>query len=543
MASISVDQDHFMCSVCLDLLKDPVTLHCGHTYCMRCITDCWDQDDQTGIYSCPQCRQTFSPRPVLGKNVVVAEMVEKLKKTRLSGVCYAGAGDVECDVCTGRKHKAIKSCLTCLKSYCQTHLERHEEFLSGNSHKIVTVTRKLKEMICPQHQKLLEVFCRTDQQCVCLMCLMDEHKNHDTVSAAAQRTHEEKHLKETQRKFQEKIHQREKDVQELRDAVECHKRCAQTTVEDCEMMLTEVMSLIERRRSEVTQLIRDQETAAVSPAEGLLERLKQEIDDLRRRDAELDKISHTDDHITFLQSFQSLSAPPESPDDISVTFLISFDAVRESVRQLRDKLQDFCTQPMRKISVTHTNTVPRIRDDFLQYSHQLTLDLNTLNKNLCLSEGNRTITNTFLQKCQYPNHPDRFDDACQVLCKESVCGRCYWEIERTGVNNVFISVSYKSIRRKGPGDECWFGYNDQSWSLICSDSSYSFRHNKIKTKLPVKLRSDRLGVYVDERAGILSFYSISDTMTLIHSISTTFTQPLYPGFTVCHNSSVKLCDL
>ncbi|XP_057211481.1 E3 ubiquitin/ISG15 ligase TRIM25-like isoform X2 [Triplophysa rosa] len=355
-----------MCSVCLDLLKVPVTLHCGHTYCMRCITDCWDQDDQTGIYSCPQCRQTFSPRPVLGKNVVVAEMVEKLKKTRLSGVCYAGAGDVECDVCTGRKHKAIKSCLTCLKSYCQTHLERHEEFLSGNSHKIVTVTRKLKEMICPQHQKLLEVFCRTDQQCVCLMCLMDEHKNHDTVSAAAQRTHEEKHLKETQRKFQEKIHQREKDVQELRDAVECHKRCAQTTVEDCEMMLTEVMSLIERRRSEVTQLIRDQETAAVSPAEGLLERLKQEIDDLRRRDAELDKISHTDDHITFLQSFQSLSAPPESPDDISVTFLFSFDAVRESVRQLRDKLQDFCTHPLRKISVTLTITDPSIRDHFLQ---------------------------------------------------------------------------------------------------------------------------------------------------------------------------------
>ncbi|XP_057211480.1 tripartite motif-containing protein 16-like isoform X1 [Triplophysa rosa] len=515
-----------MCSVCLDLLKVPVTLHCGHTYCMRCITDCWDQDDQTGIYSCPQCRQTFSPRPVLGKNVVVAEMVEKLKKTRLSGVCYAGAGDVECDVCTGRKHKAIKSCLTCLKSYCQTHLERHEEFLSGNSHKIVTVTRKLKEMICPQHQKLLEVFCRTDQQCVCLMCLMDEHKNHDTVSAAAQRTHEEKHLKETQRKFQEKIHQREKDVQELRDAVECHKRCAQTTVEDCEMMLTEVMSLIERRRSEVTQLIRDQETAAVSPAEGLLERLKQEIDDLRRRDAELDKISHTDDHITFLQSFQSLSAPPESPDDISVTFLFSFDAVRESVRQLRDKLQDFCTHPLRKISD----------------SHQLTLDLNTVNYNLRLSERNRKITRTDTLH-QYPDHPDRFDDACQVLCKESVCGCCYWEIERTGVNNVFISVSYKSIRRNGRSDECWFGYNDQSWSLICSDSSYSFRHNKIKTKLPVKLRSDRLGVYVDERAGILSFYSISDTMTLIHSISTTFTQPLYPGFTVCPNSSVKLCDL
>ncbi|KAA0710734.1 Tripartite motif-containing protein 47 [Triplophysa tibetana] len=540
MAEASFSEDQLMCSVCLDLLKDPVTLHCGHTYCMRCITDCWDQDDQMGIYSCPQCRQTFSPRPVLGKNVVVAEMVEKLKKTKLSDVCYAGVGDVECDVCTGRKHKAIKSCLTCLKSYCQTHLERHEEFLSGDSHKIVTVTRKLKEMICPQHQKLLEVFCRTDQQCICLMCLMDKRKNHDTVSAAAQRTDEEKHLKETQRKFQEKIHQREKDVQELRDAVEGHKRCAQTAVEDCEMMLTEVMSLIERRRSEVTQLIRDQETAAVSRAEGLLERLKQEIDDLRRRDAELDKISHTDDHITFLQSFQSLSASPESPDDISVTFLFSFDDVRESVRQLRDKLQDFCTQHMRKISVTHTITEPRIREHFLQYSHQLSLDLNTVNKHLSLSERNRKITHTNTLQ-QYPDHPDRFNDVFQVLCRESVCGCCYWEIERTGVS-VDISVSYKCIMRKG-WSKCWFGYNDQSWSLSCSDSSYTFYHNKIETKLPVKIRCDRIGVYVDERAGILSFYSVSDTMTLIHSISTTFTQPLYPGFYVYNNSSVKLCDL
>ncbi|KAA0710733.1 E3 ubiquitin-protein ligase TRIM21 [Triplophysa tibetana] len=378
-------------------------------------------------------------------------------------------------------------------------------------------------MICPQHQKLLEVFCRTDQQCICLMCLMDKHKNHNIVSAAAQRTDEEKHLKETQRKFQEKIHQREKDVQELRDAVEGHKRRAQTAVEDCEMMLTEVMSLIERRRSEVTQLIRDQETAAVSRAEGLLERLKQEIDDLRRRDAELDKISHTDDHITFLQSFQSLSAPPESPDDISVTFLISFDDVRESVRQLRDKLQDFCTQHMRKISD----------------SHQLTLDLNTVNEYLSLSERNRKITHTDTLQ-QYPDHPDRFN-VHQVLCRESVCGRCYWEIERTGVN-VCISVSYKSIMRKG-WSECLFGYNDQSWSLFCYDSSYTFRHNNIKTKLPVKIRCDRIGVYVDERAGILSFYSVSDTMTLIHSISTTFTQPLYPGFYVHSNSSVKLCDL
>ncbi len=159
----------------------------------------------------------------------------------------------------------------------------------------------------------------------------------------------------------------------------------------------------------------------------------------------------------------------------------------------------------------------------------------------------------------YPDHPDRFDGYSQVLCRESVCGRCYWELELGGdeYGCVIISVSYKSIRRKGRGDECVFGRNDQSWSLRCSPTSYSFRHNNIETDLPVKPISSKIGVYddddddddddirrigvfVDHGAGTLSFYSVSDTMSLIHTVQTTFTQTLYPGFWVL-DGSVKLC--
>ncbi len=173
-------------------------------------------------------------------------------------------------------------------------------------------------------------------------------------------------------------------------------------------------------------------------------------------------------------------------------------------------------------------------------SHQFTLDLNTVNKLLHLSESNRVITNTGTDQ-SYQDHPDRFDYWCQLLCRESVCGRCYWEIEWSGDDDVFISVSYKSISRKGRGVECLFGYNDQSWSLICSPSRYSFRHNKIKTVLSVKPIIRRIGVFVDHGAGTLSFYSVSDTMNLIHTVQTTFTQTLYPGFYVYYDSSVKLC--
>ncbi|XP_073702623.1 tripartite motif-containing protein 16-like isoform X2 [Garra rufa] len=543
MAGARIFPDEFMCSVCLDLLKDPVTIPCGHSYCKSCITERWNQEDQTSVYSCPQCRQTFSPRPALARNTMLAEMVEKLMKRKRPADCDAGAGDVECDVCTERKYKAVKSCLMCLNSYCQNHLEKHESWFKGKRHNLTDATGRLQEMICQKHEKILEVFCRTDQKCICVLCTMDEHKNHDTVSAAAQRTEKQKQLKETQKTFQQRIQQREKDFQQLREAVESHKRSAQTAVEDSERIFTELIHSIERRRSEPIRLIRDQEKQAVSRAEGRLERLEQEINDLRRRDAELEQLSHTQDHIQFLQSFQSLSALLETTDRNDKVFIspVSFNELRESVHQLRDKLEDFCKEELKKISegVTFTNIVPRTRNDFLQYSHQLTLDLDTVNQWVHLSESNKVIT-YIGKKQQYPDHPDRFTNWYQVLCRESVCGRCYWELEWSGL--VHISVSYKSISRKGWGKECGFGNNDQSWSLFCSPSRYSFRHNNIKTALPVKSISSRIGVYVDHSAGTLSFYSVSDTMSLIHTVHTTFTQPLYPGFNVVQKgSSVKLC--
>ncbi|XP_067233188.1 tripartite motif-containing protein 16-like [Chanodichthys erythropterus] len=539
MAEARISQDEFMCPVCLDLLKDPVAIPCGHSNSKICITGCWDQEDEKRVYSCPQCRQTFSPRPALGKNTILAEMVEKLKKTKLPADCYAGG--VRCDVCTGRKYKAVKSCLVCQESYCQTHFDLHEEFHSRKPHKVIDATGRLQDMICRKHDKELEMYCITDQQCICVLCKESEHKNHNTVSTAAQRTEKQKQLKETQMKIRQRIQQRQKDVQQLREAVESHKRSAQTAVEDSERIFTELIRSIESC-SEVTQLIRDQEEAAVSQAEGRLERLEQEINDLRRRDTELEQLSNTHHHIHFLQSFQSLSVPPESTDETGDPFssLISFDGMRESVRHLRDKLEDLCKE-IKKISdrVTFTNMNPKTRNDFLQYSHPLTLDLNTVNKHLRLSERNRVITVSDTVQ-PYPDHPDRFDQRWQVLCRESVWGRCYWEIEWSG-NYVGISVSYKSISRKGGGNECAFGHNDQSWSLFCSSSRYSFIHNQIRTDLPAVSISSRIGVYVDHTAGTLSFYSIFDTMSLIYTVQTTFTQMLCPGFWIGSESSVKLC--
>ncbi|XP_035271053.1 tripartite motif-containing protein 16-like isoform X1 [Anguilla anguilla] len=547
---VLLDQDQLSCAICLDLLKDPVTISCGHSFCLGCIKDCWDQDDHTGVYSCPQCRETFAPRPVLRKSTMLAEVVEKLKKTGLQAAppahCYSGPGDVACDVCTGRKRKAVKSCLVCLASYCETHLQPHYESPAFKKHKLVKATGNLQENICSHHDKLLEVYCRTDQQCICYLCTMDEHRGHDTVSAAAERTEKQKQLGETQIKFQQRIQKREKELQDLRQAVQSLKRSAQAAVEDSERIFTELIRSIERRRSEVKELIRDQEKAAVSRAERLLKRLEQEIAELRRRDAELEQLSHTEDHIQFLQSCQSLCVPPGLEDFPSITVSphISFEAVRKSVSELKEQLEDFCKVELVKISesVKEVHAVePRTREDFLQYSCQLTLDPNTVNKRLRLSEGNREVTRVG-QIQSYPDHPERFECRPQVLCREGLSGRCYWEAEWSGVG-VDIAVSYKNICRKGLGDDCVLGRNNKSCSLCLNAFSYSFLHNNKSTEIPVP-PSSKVGVYLDHRAGTLSFYRVSDTMTLLQRVQTTFKQPLYPGFGVWRvGSSVKLCDL
>ncbi|XP_056122519.1 stonustoxin subunit beta-like [Rhinichthys klamathensis goyatoka] len=177
-----------------------------------------------------------------------------------------------------------------------------------------------------------------------------------------------------------------------------------------------------------------------------------------------------------------------------------------------------------------------------KYPCDLRLDPHTAHTRLLLSEENRTVT--CVSKSQpYPDHPDRFDDVLQVLCKESLSGRCYWEAEWSGT--VGISVTYKGICEKGPID-CMFGSNDKSWSLIYYNNSLSVRHNDKSTDIPdISLSSNRVGVYVDVSTGTISFYSVSDTQTLthIHTFRNRFTQPVYAGFRVHYNSSVSQCDI
>ncbi|XP_072235739.1 NLR family CARD domain-containing protein 3-like [Leuresthes tenuis] len=167
-----------------------------------------------------------------------------------------------------------------------------------------------------------------------------------------------------------------------------------------------------------------------------------------------------------------------------------------------------------------------------KYSCQLTIDTNTMNRKLKLSDNNRKVTCLWEEDQSYPDHPDRFDHwYLQLLCRNVLTGRCYWEVEWTG--DIFISVSYRGITRRGGGKEGVFGYSDQSWSLRCSDRlGYCVWHNNRRTTISSSSVSNRAAVYVDRPAGTLSFYRVSsDTLIHLHTFNTTFTEePLHPGF-------------
>ncbi|CAJ1059225.1 tripartite motif-containing protein 16-like [Xyrichtys novacula] len=540
---VHLDRESFSCSICLDLLKDPVTVSCGHSFCMSCIQSYWDKEVEKKIYSCPQCRETFTPRPVPIKNIVLAGLVEEVKKSGLQAApddpSDAGPEDVACDICSGRKLKAVKSCLVCLISFCEKHLQPHHESPAYAKHKLVEPSKKLQENICSRHDEVMKMFCRTDQQSICYLCPVDQHKGHDTVSAAAERTERQKDLEESRENIQQRIQDREEDVKLLQQEVEAINGSADKAVEHSQKIFSQLIRLMEKRRSDVEQQVRSQQEREVSRVKDLQERLEQEITELKRKDADLQKLSLTEDHNQFLHSYPSLSGPGQPADSprINIRPLRYFDEVTAAVSELREKLQDLLTETWTNVSqaVTEVDVLlseppepaePKTRAGFLRYSRRITLDPNTVNRGLLLSDGNRRATKTE-QPQSYPDHPDRFTFYKQVLSRESLTGRCYWEVDWRG-DGVRVAVAYKTISRVGNSNDCRFGYNDKSWRLDGDKDGYEFVHNKVCTPVPGP-RSSRVGVYLDHRAGILSFYSVSETMTLLHRVQTTFTEPLHAG--------------
>ncbi|KAI4881771.1 hypothetical protein NFI96_011467 [Prochilodus magdalenae] len=546
-ANISVDEQQLCCSICLDLLTDPVTVPCGHNYCLICIRDCWDQNGDKRDCFCPQCRRSFAVRPELNRNTVLAELVEKFRKTsQQRSWTFSESAGVFCDVCIGEKQAAVSSCLVCLVSYCTVHVQPHFESPAFRKHKLVPACRRLQERICPAHDRLYEFYCRSEQACVCYLCTMGEHKDHDTVPAETARAETVEVLMNWNRMINQRIQQEEKVSQDLRKAIKNVKSSAKSACNEIERMFTELLASIKRRRLEVMEQLRLQEENEVRGAEGVLEQVEMEIANLTKKSAKLEETLQTGDPIEFLQNFPSLTCPswtetlPSPPPNPKVTF----EKVVHSVSKLQKSLDDICSTVMSNICEkieevqifrwekakqkpnkpeAPLNPIPdlKTREEFLHYSCYLTLEPTPDHPNLSVFPDNRAV--------KWVPCDSSVNKWPQVLCREGLTGCCYWEAEWSDIGVCTIGLC-EGIQRREQSLQEGFGRDTLSWGLDCFHLTYVFRHGNKSFKIPAPKSSTRVGVYLDHRAGTLSFYSVSSTMTLLHRVCSNFTQPLYPGF-------------
>uniref|UniRef100_A0A3Q2Y8U1 FinTRIM family, member 83 n=1 Tax=Hippocampus comes TaxID=109280 RepID=A0A3Q2Y8U1_HIPCM len=575
------EQDN--CHLCKEYLRDAVSIPCGHIFCSICLKTYWDHADHTGTYLCPQCRVTYNKRPTPRR---IGGSRHSTMQRNSDGFPppppspdynVAGPQDVGCDICVGKKNKAIKTCLMCLASYCERHLKPHYESATFKRHKLVDEIGHLDRQICPQHQKGLELFCRTDQMCICVLCTVKEHKGHDMVSAEQERAEEQQRLGATQAEIQERIHDRLKQMEELKQAVDALKNSAHRAMQECEKMFSDMIRSIERMQQEMAKMISTNKRAALNNAEGHMERLTHEITDLKRRDNEITQLSRTEDHIHFIQSYHMLIAQTEAEElpTVTVNPYFTFDPVTKAVSETKQHMNEFGNDELVKVAKTVNKMTfcqledgkkkrdvfvvfastaddapmyrsvqvqePQHRDDFLKYACQLTLDPNTAYRQLHLSRGNRKAS-LRREPQSYGDNSARFDSLPQVLCMEALSGGAYyWEVDWSG-EGAAMGVTYKGIKRSGYGDSCRIGYNRKSWSLFCSDSSYSARHNKDQIEVNAPY-SSRIGVFLDHGGGTLSFYSLGETMSLIHRFKASFGEAVYPGFWVWYESAITLIQL
>lgn len=195
-------EQELTCSICLDLFSEPVSTPCGHNFCQGCIGGYWAS---SAACSCPLCKREFEERPELSINRVFAQIALKYQQMRYGEAAQgrqenpsAAAAEpklepVFCDVCSGVKKPALRSCLTCTASYCDTHLQPHLRTPFYSTHRLLPPHDALRGRTCREHGRLLEVFCRTDQRCICAICVLEGHRTHTTVSVQTERALKQVH--------------------------------------------------------------------------------------------------------------------------------------------------------------------------------------------------------------------------------------------------------------------------------------------------------------------------------------------------------------
>ncbi|KAL0964931.1 hypothetical protein UPYG_G00274590 [Umbra pygmaea] len=533
MASSSsvLSEEQFLCSICLDVFTEPVSIPCGHNFCKACIRTHWDSND---LCQCPMCKKTFDKRPDLFINTFISEMFAQFKKSiqvednSSPDECSSILIEVFCDICTETKLKALKSCLVCLTSYCETHLEPHQRVAALKKHKLIDPVENLEDRMCKKHDRLLELFCRTDQMCLCLLCLKSDHMSHKTVLLEEEYVEKMSRLEKTEAEVQQMIQERLQKVHDIKHSVELSRKDAERQISDSVEVFTALVRSIERSQAELLEVIEEKQRAAERQAEGLIKELEQEITELKRRCSDLEQLSHTEDHLHLLQSFTSLCNPPPTKDwsEISVpSDLCVQGTVRRAVSQLEETV-------VREVTRLCDAELKRLH----QYAVDVTLDPDTAQPDLILSDDGKQVKDGDIMQ-NVPDNPERFNHVVCVLGKEGfTSGRFYYEVMVKEKTEWDLGVVRESANRKG---EIILYPNDGYWSLMLRNGDECNCLADPNVLLSLRQKPQKVGVFVDYEEGLVSFYDVEARSHIYSFTGCTFTEKLYPFFSPSENDGGK----
>ncbi|XP_062291565.1 E3 ubiquitin-protein ligase TRIM39-like [Scomber scombrus] len=418
--------------------------------------------------------------------------------------------------------KALKSCLVCLTSYCETHLEPHLTMSGLKRHQLIDPVENLEDRMCMKHDKPLELFCKTDQTCVCVLCSVLDHKSHDVVPLKEEYEGKKAELGKTEAEIQEKVQKRRLKIQEIKNSVDLSKEAADREKAEGVQVFTALKESVERSLNELIETIEEKQRTTVKQAEDFIKELEQEISELKKRSSEVEKLSHSEDHLHLLQNFPSLKAAPPTKDWTEVSIRPSYKGtVVKAVTQLEETL----SKQMKKLFEAELKRVQ-------QYAVDVTLDPDTANPHLILSDDGKQVNYGNVEK-KLRDNPERFSRGVCVLGKQSLSsGRFYFEIQVKEKTNWALGVARESIDRKG---EIRLRPQYGFWTILLRNGNEYKAGNNPAVRLSLKSRPQKVGVFVDYEEGLVSFYDV-DAAALIYSFTgCSFTEKLYPLFSPCHN--------
>ncbi|XP_073506276.1 E3 ubiquitin/ISG15 ligase TRIM25-like [Phyllobates terribilis] len=521
MASADL-RDELLCSICLSTYTDPVMLRCGHNFCRVCIDRVLDTQDESGVYSCPECREEFPERPALMRNIALRNIMENLLSTpptqTETGIC--------CTYCVDSPVPAVRSCLHCEASLCDKHLRSHSK---SPEHVLSDPSTSLEKRKCSVHKKILEYYCTEDAACICVSCSLAGKHRENSVEMLYEACEKKKKLRNVLQKLTTKREKTEERVRSLEDRRIKAQEKAAGEAKRVTALCTDIRRRVDDLEKKVLSEISRQEKEESLSLSARIHQLEIKKDELSRKMRHIEELCNMTDPLTVLQEPDTgdLCDPEEDggDEDTGGHDKQPHDGDDLDVAVISHTLHTLC------------DVISGIRSGiYVEGPADILLDVNTADNNLLISDDLKTATET--QEMQNRQQTAERFQYNQVMSRRGfTSGRHYWDVEGSRSGGWRVGMCYPSIDRREL--HSYIGDNNKSWCLLWCSCKYSVVHGKKAILINYNISSSRFRICLDYEAGQLSFYELCDPIKHLHTFTATFTEPLHAVFWV-HGGYVKM---